>query len=129
MGQLMAKPKTRKPRPAIVDALEIRLGAWGPVQAKPLFGGYALYRDGTLFGLVFGNRVYFKTGAGNRADFVDAGMPPFQYTRADGRVISMRYYELPEFVLDDLDELAIWADKALAVTLGHGLQSDIHEPE
>jgi DNA transformation protein len=123
----MAKPK--KPRPAIVDALEFRLGAWGPIQVKRLFGGYALYRDGTIFGLVFRDRVYFKTDDDNRADYVAAGMPPFEYIRSTGRTISMRYYEVPGFVLDDLDELPEWADKALAVTLGHGLQSDSHEAE
>jgi len=121
----MAKPK--KSRPAIVDALEIRLGAWGPIQAKRLFGGYALYRDGALFGLVMRERVYFKTGPGNLADYVGAGMAPFQYTRSTGRVIATHYYEVPDIVLDDPDELAAWADKALAVTRGIGLQSEIDE--
>jgi DNA transformation protein len=121
--------KARKPRPAIVDALEIRLGAWGHVEAKRLFGGFALYRDGTLFGLVMRERVYFKIGPGNLADYVGAGMPPFQYTRASGRVIATHYYEVPDPVLNDVDELAKWADKALAVALGHGLQSDIDEAE
>jgi DNA transformation protein len=121
--------KAKKPRPAIVDALEFRLGPWGPIQVKRLFGGYALYRNGTIFGLVFRDRVYFKTDDDNRADYVAAGMPPFEYTRSTGRTISMRYYEVPGAVLDDLDELPEWADKALAVTLGHGLQSDVHEAE
>jgi DNA transformation protein and related proteins len=121
--------KARQPPPPIVGALEFRLGAWGPIQVKRLFGGHALYRDGTIFGLVFHQRAYFKTDEGNRSDYVDAGMPPFEYTRGDGRTIAMRYYEVPGAVLDDLDELPRWADKALAVTLGHGLQSDIHEAE
>ena len=121
--------KTKRQRPAIVDALEIRLGAWGPILAKRLFGGFALYRDGTIFGLVMRERVFFKTGPGNLADYAGAGMPPFQYTRSTGRVIATHYYEVPDAVLDDLDELAVWADKALAVALGHGLQSDIHEAE
>ncbi|GGF08574.1 hypothetical protein GCM10011611_12520 [Aliidongia dinghuensis] len=123
----MAKPK--KPRPAIVGALEIRLGAWGPVEAKRLFSGYALYRDGTLFGLVMRERVYFKTGPGNLADYHAAGMPPFQYTRSNGRVIATHHYEVPPAVLDDPDELALWADKALAVARGLGLQSGINEAE
>jgi len=121
--------KVKKPRPAIVDALEFRLGAWGPILVKRLFGGYALYRDGIIFGLVFRERVYFKTDDANRADYVAAGMPPFEYTRTTGRTIAMRYYEVPGSVLDDLDELPRWADKALAVTLGHGIQSDDHEAE
>ena len=123
----MAKPK--KPRPAIVGALEIRLGAWGPIEAKRLFGGFALYRDGTIFGLIMRERVYFKTGAGNLADYVAAGMPPFQYTRSNGRVIATHHYEVPASVLDDLDELAEWADKALAVTLGHSYKATSMEAE
>ncbi|HEV2675772.1 MAG TPA: TfoX/Sxy family protein [Aliidongia sp.] len=123
----MARPK--KPRPAIVGALEIRLGAWGPIEVKRLFSGYALYRDGTIFGLVMRERVYFKTNDANRPDYVAAGMAPFQYTRSNGRVIATHHYEVPGFVFDDLDELTEWADKALAVTRGHGLQSDIREVE
>ena len=123
----MAKPK--KPRPAIVDALEFRLGSWGPIQVKRLFGGYAFYRDGIIFGLFFRERVYFKTNDDNRDDYLRAGMRPFEYTRGDGRTIAMPYHEVPPRVLDDLDELPEWADKALAVTLGHGIQSDDHEAE
>ncbi|HLZ66052.1 MAG TPA: TfoX/Sxy family protein [Aliidongia sp.] len=119
--------KTRKPRPPIVDALEIRLAAWGPIQVKRLFSGFALYRDGTIFGLVMRERVYFKTGPGNLADY--DGMPPFSIRRPDGRETATRYHEVPGTVLDDPDELPAWADKALAVTLGHGLQSNLHEPE
>jgi len=121
--------KVKKPRPAIVDALEFRLGAWGPILVKRLFSGYALYRDGIIFGLVFRERVYFKTDEHNRPDYVVAGMPPFEYTRASGRTTAMRYFEVPGAVLDDLEELPRWADKALAVTLGHGIQSDDHEAE
>ena len=121
--------KAKKPRPAIVGALEIRLGAWGPMEAKRLFSGYALYRDGTIFGLVMRERVYFKTGLGNLADYIAAGMQPFQYTRSSGRVIATHHYEVPAAVLDDVDELAAWADKALAVTLGHGYKATSMEAE
>jgi DNA transformation protein len=121
--------KVKRTRPAIVDALEFRLGAWGPILVKHLFGGYALYRDGVIFGLVFRERVYFKTDEDNRPDYVAAGMPPFEYTRSSGRTTAMRYFEVPGAVLDDLDELPRWADKALAVTRGHGIQSDDHEAE
>lgn len=127
MDRLMAKPK--KPRPPIVGALEFRLGPWGPILVKRLFGGYALYRDGIIFGLVFRERVYFKTNESNRGDYVAAGTGPFEYTRESGRVVALPYHEVPPAVLDDLDELPRWADKALAVTLGHGIQSDDHEAE
>ena len=94
----MAKPK--KPRPAIVEALEFRLGSWGPIQVKRLFGGYAFYRDGIIFGLFFRERVYFKTNDANRGDYLGAGMGPFEYTRSNGRSIAMCYHEVPRHVLD-----------------------------
>ena len=125
----MAPQKPKKPRPAIVDALEFRLGPWGPIQVKRLFGGYALYRDGVIFGIVMRERVYFKTGPGNRADYLAAGARPFDYARPGGRTVALPYYEVPVPVLDDLDELPRWADKALAVTRGVGLQSCDEETE
>jgi len=49
----------------------------------------------------------------NRPDFVAAGMGPFLPFGDPDR--PMQYYELPEDVLEDRDELAAWMAKAIAV--------------
>jgi len=31
------------------------------VEARPMFGGFGLYRDEVFFGIIFKGRLYFKT--------------------------------------------------------------------
>ena len=76
-----------------------------------MFGGARLYHQGLFFGLVADDVLYFKVDDGNRKDYTDAGMGPF---RLFGTYV-MSYYEVPADVLEDPDELAVWARKAVYV--------------
>jgi len=87
-----------------------QLAAWGEVRAKRMFGGAGLYHQGTMFGLVADDVAYLKVSDANRPDFEAAGSHPFQPYK--GKKTIMSYYEIPEEVLDDRDELARWAEKA-----------------
>jgi DNA transformation protein len=69
------------------------------VRGKSMFGG-----DDTL---------YFKVDDSNRADFETRGMGPFQPFAEDGEV--MHYYHVPDDLLDEVEELYAWAEKAIAV--------------
>jgi DNA transformation protein and related proteins len=87
------------------------LAVVGPVQAKRMFGGAGLYHPGVFFGLVADDSLYFKVDDLNRADYEAAGSGPF---RPFG-TYAMSYYEVPADVLEDPDELAVWALKAIEV--------------
>jgi DNA transformation protein len=82
-----------------------------PVQAKRMFGGAGLYHQGLFFGLIADDVLYFKVGDSNKADYEAAGSGPF---RPFG-TYAMSYYEVPADVLEDPDELAVWALKAIEV--------------
>jgi DNA transformation protein and related proteins len=90
-----------------------------PVTAKRLFGGAGLYADGLMFALVFDGAIYLKVDDTNRADFEREGSSPFTYARRNGKGRSGRaalsFWRLPERLYDDPDELAAWAERALAV--------------
>ena len=50
-------------------------------------------------------------------DVLARGKGPFTY-RPEGRAaVAMSYWEVPERLLDDPDELAIWARRAYAIAL------------
>ena len=102
--------------PQLVDHLLDLLGRWGPVEARRMFGGYGLFRGGAMFGLVSGETAYFKTDESNRRDYEALAMPPFRYRRS-GRSVSLAFYALPPHLLEDDDELAVWAAAAWAVAL------------
>lgn len=90
------------------------LADWAPVTARPMFSGWSLYRDGVIFALVLRDALYLKVDDGNRAAFERAGMAPFRYARAGREAVITSYWEVPPGALDDPDELAAFADGALA---------------
>jgi len=93
-----------------------QLADWAELQARRMFGGVGLYFQGCMFGLIADDVLYLKVSDLNRDDFKKAGSLPFRpYPH---KKITMSYWEIPGEVLEDRDELARWAAKALAVAKG-----------
>lgn len=84
-----------------------------PVTDRSMFGGVGLYSEGLFFAIMANDRLYFKVDGSNRPDFEAAGMGPF--VPYDNPEQAMQYYEVPQSVLDNPDELAAWMDKAVRV--------------
>lgn len=82
------------------------------ITAKNMFGGVGLYAEGYFFALVAEDQLYFKVDESNRPDFEAAEMEPF---RPYGDERTMKYYEVPIEVLEDVDALQVWAEKAIEV--------------
>ena len=82
------------------------------ITSKNMFGGVGLYAEGYYFALIGDDRLYFKVDDSNRPDFEAAEMEPF---RPYGDERAMQYYEVPIEVLEDVDLLRGWAEKAIAV--------------
>jgi DNA transformation protein len=78
-----------------------------------MFGGYGLYIEGVMMALIADETLYFKVDDSNRDDYIRAGMQPFTY---DGKhkPIQMSYYQVPDAILDDLEQLILWIEKAHA---------------
>ena len=85
--------------------------AFGPVQAQAMFGGYGVYLDGLMFGLIAEDVLYFKVDDGNRQDYVEAGSEPFTY-EGKSRPVEMSYYRVPDSLMDDPVAIAEWAERA-----------------
>ncbi|MCH7905514.1 MAG: TfoX/Sxy family protein [Armatimonadetes bacterium] len=98
--------------PEYRERIEEILSAVAPIQTRPMFGGVGIYSDGLFFALIAEDKLYFKVDDSNKSDFEEAGMEPF-YPYDSPK--PMKYWELPESVLADANELAVWIDKALAV--------------
>lgn len=87
------------------------LSTMGPVRARRMFGGGGLYLDDTMFAIVADDELYFKTDNGNRGDFEAAGAKPFSYTRGE-KTFAMSYHRVPEEVMEEPDDLSVWARRA-----------------
>ena len=84
-----------------------------PIRAKSMFGGVGLYSRDLFFALIADDELYLKVGDLNRSDFESRGIGPFRPEGPNGE--AMQYYPLPGDVLDDIDALRTWVDKALDV--------------
>ena len=88
----------------------------GSVEAKSMFGGFGIYRQGLMFGLVSQDTFFLKTDDKNRADFEGKGLRPFTYLRK-GKELSMSYHQAPPEAMDDAEVLCEWAQKAYDAAL------------
>ena len=93
--------------------IEELLGRGEPVRTRAMFGGVGIYARGLFFGLVDDDRLYFKVDDATRPDFEAEGSTPFDPFGDPGRV--MQYYEVPDRVLEDPEELETWMRKAVSV--------------
>jgi DNA transformation protein len=89
---------------------------FGLIDVRKMFGGYGIYHDGIMFGLVEKNTLYLKADKTTQKHFESRGLSQFQYDRA-GKVVKMSYYRAPEEVYDDREKAAVWARRAYDVAL------------
>jgi DNA transformation protein len=90
-----------------------QLGGAGKCTARRMFGGVGIYLDGTFCAIIAQDTLYLKADEHTAKDFESEGMGPFK-PFADKSVV-MHYYEVPSDVLEDREELARWARKAMMV--------------
>jgi DNA transformation protein len=88
----------------------------GRLTSRRMFSGAGLYSDGLFFGLLYKDRLYFKTDDSTRPQYEARGSEGFR-PRPNTSRVSMRYYTVPADVLEDSQELVTWARQAVAVAL------------
>lgn len=81
------------------------MGDAGGVSSRAMFGGWAIYQHGVVFGIILDGELYFKVGPDNRPEFERMGSRPFVYTRPDGKSVVMPYWLVPEDAMDDREGL------------------------
>lgn len=99
-----------------VDYVVELMADWATVSARRMFGGYGLYREGLMFALVADDELFFKTDAGNVAQFEQAGSRPFVY-QGRNRVVQMSYWSAPETSLESPAEMSDWCQSAYGSAL------------
>ncbi|MBK7093001.1 MAG: TfoX/Sxy family protein [bacterium] len=89
-----------------------RMGTVGAVTARRMFGGVGIYFDITFFALIDNDTLYFKVNNENRKDYESEQMEPFRPFGEDS--YSMKYYSVPERIIEDNQLLREWMLKAVA---------------
>ena len=93
------------------------LSSFKNVRARKMFGGYGVFVGNTMFGIIVDDELYYKVGDSNRSEFEKMGSRPFEYGTRRGKRVSMSYWKLPSEVMDDLQILEEWTEKAMRVAV------------
>ena len=86
------------------------------ITARAMFGGYGLYQEGVIFGIIVENQLYFKADDSNRSHFQKLQSQPFAYEGQKGKKIVMSYWEVPAQILDDRVLLRGWVLQAVSAS-------------
>ena len=76
-----------------------------------MFGGFGLYQREVFFGIIFRDRLYFKTDESTRNEYLKMGMSPF---RPNERQALKSCYEVPAEIVEDAGRLADSAREAVS---------------
>jgi DNA transformation protein len=102
------------PSADFLEFLQDQLRGLGRITTRRMFSGAGLYCDGVIFALILRDTLYFKVDDGNRHTYEAEGLGPFTY-EARGKTVRVgAYWQIPERLFDEPDEMLDWARGALA---------------
>lgn len=113
--------------PGFSDYVLELISGLGRVQAKRMFGGAGLFRDGVMFGLLLNDVVYFRVDDALAVDLKAQGSEPWVYTR-NGKPREMAYWRMPETAADDPDEAVAIARRAFAAAVARKAERAVPKP-
>ena len=102
--------------PEFISYLVELLAPFGNVRAKRMFGGYGIFKDELMFGLVADETFYLKADDVDRTDFEARGLERFVYYKK-GKPMYLSYYQAPEEALDNSGDMLAWAEKSFAAAI------------
>ena len=91
-----------------IEFLHEVFAGFGSINTRKMFGGYGIYHDDLMFGLVADDTLYLKVDKSTEQQFIDKDLSQFEYDKGNKKV-KMSYYLAPEEIYDDPDEAVYWA--------------------
>lgn len=80
---------------------------FGPLNARRMFGGYGIYHEGLMIGLVADDVLYLKADLLSEGEFKSRGLGQFEYVKK-GKPTRMSYYLAPEEIYEDREVASRW---------------------
>lgn len=98
---------------AFAEDLKAMLAPLGAISVRRMFGGAGIYCDGLMFAILADDELYYKTIEQDRAAYTSAGSGPFDFVTKKGITVVTSYYRVPAPIIEDDEEMRIWARRAL----------------
>jgi DNA transformation protein len=99
-----------------VDHLVEVFEPFAVVTIRRMFGGYGVFHEGLMFGLVAGDVLYLKSDEASAPAFAQRGLAAFEYEK-QGKRVRLSYYMAPDEFFDDPGAVSIWAGRAYEAAL------------
>lgn len=106
----------RQRQAAFADFVLEQMAEVPDVSKRAMFGGFGIYRGGLMFALIAQEHLYFKASDFLAEEFIALGLPPFVYA-SKGRSTALKYYQAPESVFEDAEQMAMWSQKSYQCAL------------
>ncbi|MBU6459070.1 MAG: TfoX/Sxy family protein [Bradyrhizobium sp.] len=87
---------------------------FGPVTIRRMFSGFGISADATNFALALRSGLYLRADEQTIPQFEAEGSKPFQYQTRARTVTVSSYWQLPERLYDDPEDMTVWARASLA---------------
>ncbi len=88
------------------------LGERENITYKRMFGGYGLFCESVMFGLISENTLYLKVDSENIETFLTEGLESFIYFKGN-KPVKLSYYEAPEAALEDPEVMKRWSELSI----------------
>ncbi|MBI1729328.1 TfoX/Sxy family protein [Candidatus Acetothermia bacterium] len=86
------------------------------ITSRAMFGGWGIYKNGLIFGIIFDDELFFKVNDENRVEFERSGSHPLVYANRDGKESTLSYWLITEEVMEDREKLGKLMESSLAVS-------------
>ncbi len=94
-----------------VDFIPDLFREFGEVSCRKMFGGYGVFYDGIMFGLVADDILYLKVDSTSAIRFQKLDLPQFEYPKGD-KMVKLSYFQAPDVIYDDSAEAILWARRS-----------------
>lgn len=98
-----------------VDYVHDILSPHGHIKIKAMFGGFGVYMDGVIIGIIADHQLYFKVDASSVKDYENFGSEPFTYKK-EGKDYIMSYWRVPDEVIEDQEMMQRFMNTAYAIS-------------
>jgi DNA transformation protein len=92
------------------------LTPYGAITSRAMFGGYGIYKNQVIIGIIVDDELYFKVDQTNQTQYEEMGSVPFTYNRGD-KLATMSYWKVPIEIMEDEEILGHWLDDSYRISL------------
>ena len=85
----------------------------GHIYSKRMFGGFGIYHNDVMFGLISNDEFFLKVNDKSVSKFTALDLKPFTYER-QGKDVALSYYQAPATAIEDPEILVEWAKLSIS---------------